>query len=137
MIGPAARWVADHARPIVVIYWLALVTATHWPNLAIDQPQIQALHPDKLIHVALYATLVVLLTLARPIGRSWDCGFQIALCAVVAAAYSIIDEVTQPMFGRTYSTIDVAANLVGVVVGLALLPVVWRWARGPEEVADE
>jgi putative peptidoglycan lipid II flippase len=98
-------------RLMLVAYWLALATATHWPGLGIQQAGELGL--DKLIHAAAFALLTALLYRARLLEDT----FRNAVMAVlVVAAYACVDEATQPLFHRTFSTSDLLFNQLGVLL---------------------
>ncbi len=98
-------------------YWLILVAATHSPQISTDDlPGVAGLPFDKLMHGLAFAGLAALLTWSRWWReRSWRFN---ALAAVgVGLVYGVVEEVTQPWFGRTRSGWDLLADAVGLVVG--------------------
>jgi len=100
------------SRLILGVYWLALVITTHWPRLGL--PDAGSLGYDKLIHMAAFGLLAWL------IGRA---GARPLVAAGIAAAYAYLDECTQAIdfFGRVFSTSDLTANVVGVLIALAIM----------------
>jgi VanZ family protein len=112
------------------MYGLLLVVATHAPSAKV-QFLVKAvdygpLAPDKLLHMASYAVLGLLAVLAY--GSRWrrPATGVIALFFMLAA-WGILDEATQPFFGRAADVIDWAYDVVGVVLGLAAGLVASRW----------
>ncbi|MBK7405529.1 MAG: hypothetical protein IPJ41_13080 [Phycisphaerales bacterium] len=112
-------------KPAFVLYALALVTATHWPSLAVESPFIPRL--DLFIHTSVFAGWTTLLFLAGFLGPRNDPRTAWRGC-FVALAYALVDELTQgfPILHRTVDPLDLAANATGIVVASALLA---RWAR--------
>jgi VanZ family protein len=112
------------------MYGLLLVVATHAPSAKV-QFLVKAvdygpLAPDKLLHMASYAVLGLLAVLAY--GSRWrrPATGVIALFFMLAA-WGVLDEATQPFFGRSADVIDWAYDVVGVVLGLAAGLVASRW----------
>jgi predicted Zn-ribbon and HTH transcriptional regulator/VanZ family protein len=109
------------ARPwriAFIVYLLALIAGTHWPQfqLAAEIPA-----TDKSLHLLAYAGLTYLLWRTRWIRSRW-------LVALFAALLSIVDEISQaiPGLGRDSHWHDLTADLLGVLVVLA-----WLWALAP------
>ena len=112
------------------MYGLLLVVATHVPSanvqFLVKAVDYGPLAPDKLLHTASYAVLGLLAVLAY--GSRWrrPATGVIALFFTLAA-WGILDEATQPFFGRAADVIDWAYDVVGVVLGLAAGLVASRW----------
>ncbi len=112
------------------LYGLLLVVATHAPSanvqFLVKAVDYGPLAPDKLLHMASYAVLGLLALLAY--GSRWrrPATGVIALFFMLAA-WGILDEATQPFFGRAADVIDWAYDVVGVVLGLAAGLVASRW----------
>lgn len=104
----ARRW----PQVLLGVYWLALLTATHWPKMpGIDMPG-----KDKTLHVVAFAILTGLLlnVLARRAAATR--GMIIVLAAVaVVAFYGALDEWTQPYTGRSCDIFDWLADLSGTI----------------------
>lgn len=121
------------------LYGLLLVVATHSPSAKV-QFLVKAvdyglLAPDKLLHMASYTVLGLLAMLAY--GSRWrrPANGVIAVFSlfIMLATWGILDEATQPFFGRAADVIDWAYDVVGVVLGLAAGLVASRWLdRQPE-----
>ena len=99
------------------LYAAALFTATHWPGLRVDGP---VPHTDKWVHFAAFAVWTLLLIAAKPFAGSTR--KRIVVCGLIAAVYSLIDELLQgiPGLNRFVSWQDMLANLGGVAIGMAL-----------------
>jgi VanZ family protein len=116
------------ARVAFALYALALVTATHWPELVIQAPSFSRL--DLVVHAGAFGCWTVLLTLAgfcgRPLSRR-----NIGLSALLALGYSALDEVSQglPIVRRSVDASDLAANWAGIVLA-ALVLLAWSRMRG-------
>jgi len=103
-------------RLILVLYLAALATGTHWPRLQIDTGAEPIFGQDKWLHVIAFGGLAVLF-LAAQIVRVRTLGRFLAATGLIGA-YALIDELTQMLVpGRTGSIGDLAASLVGVIIG--------------------
>jgi len=112
-------------RRIFFVYGIALIIGTHIPRLKLGEGVIIA--PDKLMHVAAFGGLAMLMMLShfvRRDGRLFN-GKNIVLCAVYSLLWGGVTEVTQQLFvaGRTASVQDVICNSIGIV--FAVLVGVW------------
>lgn len=103
---------------LFVLYTGLLLTATHWPGLAIHGPIDRT---DLVIHACVYLVWGVLLGLSGLVGRSLP---RLLLVGVLFAA---LDETTQPLFRRTFDLTDLGADAFGVV--LACFVMRWHWVR--------
>jgi VanZ family protein len=128
-----ANWLLRAAIVLLVVYWLALITATHLPK--VPEP-LEFRGSDKVEHFLAYATLAALAgwvwSLLRPFG--WR---QALVLLGIVAMHGILDEVTQPIVGRNADVLDWCADMVGATLGVSTLLVVqaairhWRiGARG-------
>jgi VanZ family protein len=62
------------------------------------------------------------------------------LAFAVVAAYSVFDELTQLLVGRTADVFDALADWLGAVLGLAAIwfaAAVFPWNRPPSQVVGE
>ena len=101
----------------LVAYWLCALLVTHVPPLrAHDPDQPPGLPWDKLVHFTGYATLAWLLMNALTARRRL--GLSLLLTIGCVAVYGVVDELTQPPFGRTADVWDYAADLLGLAFGL-------------------
>lgn len=110
-------------RVLLAGYWLTLLVATHLPTQVAGLPRNQA---DKLIHFVAYAVLAWLLATAwqASVGRLNTRHLKFVWLVVVL--YGAIDEVTQPLVGRTMSLADWLADAAGAAIGLMVFQLVRR-----------
>ncbi|HEY1601651.1 MAG TPA: VanZ family protein [Pirellulales bacterium] len=119
----------------LAFYWLALITATHWPLefLPRDKPLLAS---DKLLHFSAYAGLAFLLSLVvylrrREAASSLGLSFGTTACVwLMVVASGLCDESTQPLVGRDFEWYDWLADSVGALCGLALCAVFVWWLSG-------
>jgi VanZ family protein len=104
-------------------YWLALFAATHVPRRVVTVPGGKI---DDVIHFVAYAILAGLLAITWERSAGQLSAAHLRWAWVALALYAAIDELTQPLVGRTASWADWLADALGAAVGLALF--VW-WAR--------
>jgi hypothetical protein len=92
-------------RRVLVVYFVAMTTATHWPRLGFGGGG----SIDKFIHFLGFGLLAWIAMHAAPWGRA-SIGF------VAALLWVYLDEKTQslPALGRTFSGADMVAGLLGV-----------------------
>lgn len=113
---------------VAVAYAVTLVLATHYPKP--EQLLGRHGHSDKLLHFVAYFLLAVFVVAAvRGAGR-WSRRAAM-IVAVALAAFGAVDEISQPLFGRTADVLDWAADCVGIAVGMLLVAVTSSaWGRG-------
>ena len=117
---------------ILAVYWLALLTGTHWPHFPSFGPE----NTDKVLHITAYAGLATLLTLYVLAGRkaTWR---KLGLVFLILALAGGLDELTQPPFHRTADWYDWYADLVGISLGAmpgaGRSPRVYAWLCGGGE----
>ena len=107
----------------LVVYWIALFTATHLPK--IPKP-LELNVSDKWEHYVAYAILGLLLAAWRSVCGAIAWGSALRLW-VMAIAYGAFDEVTQPIFGRNADLLDWRADIVGSATGIVLFVAAWWW----------
>jgi VanZ family protein len=112
------------ATAVLVCYWLIMFTGTHWPHVSLQRyPQ----NFDKVLHFTGYAgfgfLLAVWVTTRRTFGRR-----DFATAFAVIFVYAIVDEVTQPWFGRDCEFLDMVADWVGGLIGLGIFLLVRAFA---------
>lgn len=116
--GMQNRW------PVVllIVYWVVLLTATHWPKL----PGLDIPGKDKTEHVLAYGLLAGLMINVAARRLIMYRGLVIALGTVALIAIAgALDERTQPYFGRSCELYDWLADLAGAgLVTLGYLAVV-------------
>jgi VanZ family protein len=113
------------ASAVLGVYWLLLLTATHWPREILPHES-RLLAGDKLAHFSAYAGLGFLLMLVARL-RQPSAVFELSatlrqlvrLILFVSAA-GFIDEATQPIFGRDFELLDWLADSTGGLIGTTL-----------------
>ncbi|MDP6447274.1 MAG: VanZ family protein [Pirellulaceae bacterium] len=100
---------------------IAWFVGTHWPNPHLGRiPGID--FADKLYHFTSYAILTTLLLVALRYGKGgrskwsvWLRERQVLGLAIWGAivTFGLLDELTQPLVGRSFSYIDLAADASG------------------------
>jgi VanZ family protein len=104
------------SRVTLLTVWIFCFGLTHWPKEQMpDTPFIPYL--DKLIHFSLFTVLGILLSY-RVTGGSYKKQFTTVLA--ILATYAALDELTQPLVGRTTEILDWIADILGASVGFAL-----------------
>jgi VanZ family protein len=113
---------------LLPVYWLLCLMATHLPLPPSAEPM---LFLDKVVHFTMYLGLGLLLGRQLLVtGRSPRQTLLVGLA--VLAVYGIVDELTQPFFGRGADPLDWLADVAGAAVGLSLLRLLpARWTRPP------
>ncbi len=121
------------ARVMAAAYFITLMVATHLPRVPRPPTPPGPIEPDKLLHFGAYATLALLLAVARP----WPCSrdsTQIIVTALFAVLVGGLTEATQPLFGRNGNLHDVLANAIG---GLSMVAVLWPLLVGMGSPDDD
>jgi len=97
---------------LLAAYWISLFVATHWPRV----PHIAIPGKDRTLHAAAYAILAALLFLCvrRRTGRPLSIPIA-ARIALLTVAYAALDEILQPLTGRTADVLDWLADVCGVL----------------------
>ncbi len=122
-------------RVFFVLYTLALLTATHWPGLAIKGPFSRT---DLIVHACAFGLWTMLLGWS-----GWVCGSccyrrRALMVALIGIGFGWFDETTQPMFRRVFDWFDIAANMAGAILaGMVLLVMEHRKNRGLGVNADD
>jgi VanZ family protein len=109
---------------LLAAYWLAMLAGTHTP------PRFHAVREelsDKLVHFAAYAGLAWLLAMAwqTSVGQLNRRHLRWAWLAIML--YAVLDEVTQPPFGRDASVWDLLADALGSATGLFVFTLTRHW----------
>jgi VanZ family protein len=119
----------------LVLYWGAMFIATHIPGDALPE---ERLGFDKVVHFGAYAALAVLAAFTMHV-MHWLNWKTAILIVVVGAAYGAIDEWLQTYSRREADIADWAADVVGVVFGVACFfaasAILWRRGRNGEAQA--
>ncbi|MDF1810116.1 MAG: hypothetical protein P1U42_10520 [Phycisphaerales bacterium] len=106
-----------------VFYTIALLTATHWPGLAIKGSFSRI---DLVIHAGVFFVWTCLLFMAHliAVGGRFGCAClkrRIVWTGVVGICFAFFDELTQPLFRRVADPLDLAADSFGVLVACGVL----------------
>jgi VanZ family protein len=101
-------------------YWVLIFILTHIP---IPRGMRLPSGGDKVTHVIMYALLsgaggLAMFAAGRATLR------RLLGWGVIYLAYGVVDEVTQPIVGRSASVADWVADLTGVVLGTAIMMLV-------------
>lgn len=118
---PTRRLVAGAWLP----YLMFVVAATHWPAPPATVPG-GDVPWDKLLHFGAYLAGGALVAAALLAGACRRRGAWLA-AGLALAAFSLLDEATQPLVGRDFEWLDWAADLSGLALGMALAAGVARW----------
>jgi len=105
-------------------YWMLLFGIMHTPVQGVGSSHFR--YADKLAHFSLYALLAAFAAAYRRERRGRLTAGNLALWAVIFAAYGAFDEWSQQFVHRNMSFYDWLADVSGV---LAATVVVWRWRR--------
>ncbi|MBL9122930.1 MAG: VanZ family protein [Planctomycetaceae bacterium] len=121
---------------MAVTYWCVWVVFTHWPK--IELPVISNIRLDKVGHFGGYSVLAFLL--AMLVAIYWRGGLRLTRrdavgVWLVIAVGGILDEWTQPYFGRSFEWGDYAADLLGGLCGLAIAAAVLSYRRSLHRAA--
>ena len=97
--------------------YVAAFVATHLPPSRVPGG---GLINDKILHLIGYAGLGLATWWAWSVGlrRGRSAGVFLGLWAIVLC-YALVDELTQPIVGRSFEWGDLAADAVGALVGLS------------------
>lgn len=125
------RCVRTIFRACFFAYTLALLTATHWPGLAIHGPIDRT---DLVIHAGAFFWWTVLLYGAGLIATGERCGCgcfkrRIVWTAMAGIIFAVFDEKTQPIFGRVEDWTDMLADSCGVLVACVVISVWWSFLK--------
>lgn len=101
-----------------VVYAVVLVCATHYPRpeelLGPNAPS------DKTLHFIAYAALATLAGATLVVAGRWT-AWTAGWLGVAMAAFGVVDELTQPLFGRTAEPLDWIYDCIGVSGGLLVV----------------
>ena len=102
-----------HLRVVSAVYIVVLLAGTHWPRLDLSGPTGAS---DKLLHFLGFGVLILAIRLA-----GWGVGFWVLF--IWGALATVLIEFTQSLLpiGRHYSTHDIVAGMLGVVVAGAIV----------------
>jgi VanZ family protein len=116
---------------LTACYSLLLVWATHHPkpeNLLGPNPP-----SDKALHFMAYGVLGFLMAATLAASRHWSRRNAVVLAVALALA-AVIDESTQPLFGRAAEVLDWVFDLIGIAGGMAFVTIAdFVLARSPRQ----
>lgn len=123
----SSRW--HHlAIGVLACYWVAVFASTHIPRVPL--PTHFNLF-DKVCHFSAFALLTLLAHLAWATRRPgldrlpWK---ELAITMLVIAGYGALDEITQPLVGRSCELLDWAADVAGIVFATLVFAAGWALA---------
>lgn len=116
---PARR----HGKWYLAAYWFCLLLLTHWPNPwpMRGEPR----HVDKLVHFTLYCVLAGLAAATFSTPGSPNAGRRMLAVLLLAIAFGLVDETTQPLTQRDFDWWDWLADILGATTGVLVL-CAWR-----------
>lgn len=125
------------APMLLIVYWILIFTGTHLPGSSMKSVDVS----DKLMHFGAFAGLSFLLAWSLP-RRVAGAVPGVALTALVALAYAVIDEWTQGFVrNRSPSVGDFMADSLGIISGLiiylTLRVFLYRWADSGDRAAEK
>lgn len=114
------RWLFWPLLAITVAYAVTLVWATHHPR---PQDLIGPNAPsDKTLHFTAYGLLGLLTAATLAVSGRWSLRRAVMLGVGLALA-AVVDESTQPFFGRAAETLDWVFDVIGISLGIAAVAV--------------
>jgi len=115
---PFGAWPQRLIALATAAYAGVLVFATHYPKP--EELVGGRLPSDKLLHFVAYGLLGLLAALMlRARGRL--VGHTAPLLAAGLAAWAVIDEATQPLFGRAADPLDWVYDVIGITLGIGAI----------------
>ena len=124
---PFGAWPRRLIALATAAYAGVLVFATHYPKP--EELVGGRLPSDKLLHFIAYGLLGLLAALMlRARGRL--VGRTAPVLAAGLAAWAVIDEATQPLFGRAADPLDWVYDVIGIACGIAAIVVANSLALG-------
>lgn len=126
---PFSAWPQRLIALATAAYAGVLVFATHYPKP--EELVGRRLPSDKLLHFVAYGLLGLLAALMlRARGRL--VGHTAPLLAAGLAAWAVIDEATQPLFGRAADPLDWVYDVIGITIGIGIVVAAnsLAWGRG-------
>lgn len=116
---------AEHEASVREIWRGAAHAAQRVSPLSGDSRLVDWLGDDKMLHVLIFLPLGLLWTLRRRLGRQPVAKVVIGGLLV----FAVLSELLQGLGGRIADPLDVAANLLGAVLGWAAAIVLYRLGR--------
>ena len=97
------------------LYWLALFVMTHMPS---EMAALPGASTDKLVHVAAFALLAMLLATAWQLTVGRLTLRHMILAWIMLVLYGAVDEWTQTFVDRQASVYDLLGDALGALIGL-------------------
>lgn len=114
-------------RVFIVVYTLALITATHWPGLAVRSSFSRM---DLVIHLGSFGCWTFMLGMTGWIRSSCCIRRQALMVGLIGIGFGLADETTQPLFSRVFDWLDVAADMTGAILASLALLLIWYRKNG-------
>jgi len=114
--SPSPRLYRWGTSLVLGCYWLIMFTGTHWPHVSLEH---YPTNFDKVLHFTGYAGFGFLIAVWVSVRRKFGLR-EFAAAFGVIFAYAILDEVTQPYFGRDCEFLDMMADWIGGLSGMAV-----------------
>jgi VanZ family protein len=117
-------------RWALLLYWAAMFTATHWPDVNRYRPRggwpIPAF--GTVMHVGIYVGWAVVWWWVLSAGGRRVSRGAVNWLVLSGALYAAFDELTQDLVGRTPGLADFVSDIAGVVVATVILQI-WQRTR--------
>lgn len=126
----------EFRRWALILYWIAMFVATHWPDINRYMPDTGWPFPhfDAVMHAIVYAGWVgmwwwFLSAGDRRMGRA-----AIGWILVGGVLWAVFDELTQALVARSPTLVDLVCDLIGMLLAIFILSLwqrPWLAARRP------
>jgi VanZ family protein len=113
------------------LYCAFIFTLTHLPPGAVHPPTGR----DKIYHTSVYGMLAILL-FATLQASGWTIRQAFISVLGIGMVYGIVDELTQPLFRRSAEIADWFADVIGLLLGLAICLAVGAISRKKDASHD-
>jgi VanZ family protein len=136
---------------MIGVYLTLMFVATHIKFRNVHLPH-EELPIDKVIHFGMYLVLGFLARAAVGLSRRASnhrgaVRWMHILLLVILFGWALLDELTQPMFGRTFEWFDWLSDILGILAGVACfqlllnvirrrMPTVWVVSKSQHDVAE-
>jgi VanZ family protein len=108
------------------VYTAILLFATHHPKPGDLVGEL--IHRDKMLHVSAYGLLGLLVAATIAVAGRFS-SWTVAVAIVSLLAFAAVDEVTQPLFGRSTEMLDWACDSAGIAAGFTAVAAAWAAVR--------
>ena len=115
-----------YRRWMLILYWVVMFVATHWPEIEEYAPQWGIPYSDELAHAGLYAGWTVMWWWVLSAGGQQVGRAAINWLVIGGFVYAGFDEITQAVVDRTPAVSDFVVDVVAVIGVLAVLE---AWQR--------